>query len=93
MRINKVESMYKIYNNTKLNKVNKENSKEQIDELKISERALDFQHALNKIKDVEDIRVDKVNDIKSRIVAGTYDVSGREIANKLVDTIKFDQKI
>lgn len=93
MRINKIDSVYQVYNKSKVNKVGKDHYQEQMDQLKISERALDFQHALNRVKDVEDIRTDKVNNIKTRIEAGSYNVSGREIANKMVDSLNFDKKI
>ena len=41
---------------------------------------------------VEDIRMDKVNDIKRRMESGTYNVTGEEVANKLVENY-FDQII
>jgi negative regulator of flagellin synthesis FlgM len=40
----------------------------------------------NSLSSTPDVRTDLVADLKSRIANGTYDVSGRQIAEKMVQT-------
>ncbi len=62
------------------------------DQLKISEEAMDFQYALQKLKDVEEVRTEKVATIKAQVQAGTYEISGDKIAEKMLDSVYFDKK-
>lgn len=41
---------------------------------------------VNNLKDLPDVRKDKVAELKARIAAGEYNVSGKDIAEKIVNT-------
>jgi len=81
MKINKTEKVMGIYINNLNNKVreNKKNAMKK-DELDFSEKAKDFQLAMEKLKNVPDIRMDKVERLKREVKAGTYNVEGRKIS-------------
>lgn len=94
MRINKLDNIFQVYNkNSGIKKVKSDNRGKDTDELKISEKAIESQYALQKLKDVEDIRVDKVEDIKKQVQLGSYHVDGKKIAEKILETVNFDKKI
>lgn len=93
MRINKTDNVFQIYNkNQGVKKVNTDRMSKDTDQLKISDEAIDFQHALQKLKNVEEIRIEKVETIKAQIQAGTYEISGSKIAEKMLENIYFDKK-
>lgn len=82
-----------VYNSSKINRsepVTKVKSKR--DEISISNIGKDYQVALKAVKDIPDIRAEKVNDIKDKYATGVYNVSGHEIADKIVDSF-FDTKV
>ena len=94
MRINRLNNIFQIYNkNTKTKKVTSDKRKDGKDEIKLSEKAIEFQHALKKVREVEDIRVDKVEKIKTQVKSGTYYVDGKKIAEKMLEDIGFNKKI
>lgn len=93
MRINKPDNVFQVYNkNSGVKKGKPDRVTKDTDQLKISEKGIDFQHALQKIKDVEDIRMEKVENIKEQIKSGTYEVDGKKIAEKMMESIHFDKK-
>jgi len=94
MKINKTEKIMGIYINNMSNKIkgSKKNSVKK-DELDFSDRAKDFQFALEKIKSVPDMRMDRVERLKREVKSGTYNVEGRKIAEKILETIDFDKRI
>lgn len=61
------------------------------DVLSISNEAKDFQTVLKALKDAPDIREDKVRDIMRSMGSGSYNVSGRDVANKIIGNV-FDKK-
>ncbi|MDR5659769.1 flagellar biosynthesis anti-sigma factor FlgM [Serpentinicella sp. ANB-PHB4] len=96
----------KIFNNPQLSKVmnlyNKNKSaavdkaegvKSKKDQVEISDKAKEFQIAMKAFKALPDIRENKVNEIKQRIETGSYNVSGQEIAEKMVQSVQIDKKI
>lgn len=94
MRINKVDNVFQVYNkNTGVKKVKSNNGSGDADKLKISEKALDFQYALQKLKDVEDIRMEKTVNIKNQIKTGLYEIDNEKIAEKIMDSNNFDKRI
>ena len=54
------------------------------DDVKISNVGKDFAVAMNALKDVPDIRMDRVNEISAKIERGEYNVSGQDIASKIL---------
>lgn len=94
MRINKIDNIFQVYNkNSGVKKIKSKEISKDTDEIKISSKAIEFQYALQKVKDVEEIRMDKVEDIKNRIKSGTYNVEGNKIAEKILESINFNKKI
>jgi negative regulator of flagellin synthesis FlgM len=81
--------------NTKHNSVNKVDKTSGVaakkDVLSISNTAKDFQTVLKALKDVPDIRQDKVNEMVEKYESGKYDVGGRDIADKILKST-FDKK-
>jgi negative regulator of flagellin synthesis FlgM len=57
------------------------------DELSISSQAKDIQTAMKALKDIPDIRKDKVEAIQKKIEAGTYQVREEDIADKILKSI------
>jgi negative regulator of flagellin synthesis FlgM len=53
------------------------------DDVKISSKGKDYAVAMNALKNVPDVRMDKVNDIAAKLESGEYKVSGDDIMNKL----------
>lgn len=85
MRINSLNNINQIYQSNATMKLNQGNKAGSADSLEISNTAKDFQTALNAIKSSEDIREDKVQALKEQMQSGTYQVSNKEIADKIVN--------
>lgn len=62
------------------------------DVVSISNHAKDFQTALKTIKDIPDIRHDKVSELSEKYEAGNYNVSGKDMADKMIKSI-IDRKV
>ena len=89
-----MDNVFQVYNkNTSTKKVKTDNVSKDTDQLKISENAIEFQYALQKLKGVGDMRMDKVESIKAQIQAGTYHVDGKMIAEKMMESVSFDKKM
>ncbi|NLK86719.1 MAG: flagellar biosynthesis anti-sigma factor FlgM [Clostridiaceae bacterium] len=54
------------------------------DVLSISSEAKDFQTVYRALKEVPDIRADKVRSLETSIGSGTYSVKGRDVADKVI---------
>jgi len=63
------------------------------DEVKLSDQARDFQIAMKALKDVPDIRKDKVEAVKKEIQTGTYEINSGKIVEKIFESINIDKKI
>ena len=92
MRIEAYNKINEIYQTSKINKVEKKQAKGSYDKLEISSTGRDYQVAKNAVKQVSDVRIDRINEIKEAMASGTYNISMKEVADKLVDSY-FDQKI
>lgn len=57
------------------------------DVVSISNQAKDFQTIMKAIKDVPDIRQEKVEPLKEKYEAGEYNVEGSKIADKILKSI------
>ncbi|NLM05874.1 MAG: flagellar biosynthesis anti-sigma factor FlgM [Tissierellia bacterium] len=88
MRVNNISNNMYVYQGQKEKPVHAtaEVKKENYN-LKISDRGAEYQFALKKVKEEDTFRTDKVNAIKEKIQNGTYDISAREIAQKMVKDI------
>lgn len=54
------------------------------DDVKISNVGKDFTTVMNALKNVPDVRMDKVNELSAKIEKGEYNVSGYDIAAKML---------
>lgn len=97
MRINKADNILQVYQaNNKVKRNNALNNNKQNDHIKISEKAIDVQYGLQKLREVDnknDIRLDKVEDLKKQIQTGTYKVSGEAIAEKILAKTNFNKLV
>lgn len=93
MKINHISEISKLYGASSVKKVSSKDIKTKAkDELKISETAKYFQLAYKAAKDAPDIRTEKVGNIKAQMEAGTYNISAKEVANKMPSNL-FNQTI
>ncbi|MCC5910838.1 MAG: flagellar biosynthesis anti-sigma factor FlgM [Clostridiaceae bacterium] len=95
----------KIFNNpniTKIMKTYNKNNKptEKVkeiegtkDKIEISPKAKEFQVAMQAFKQLPATREDKVAEIKQQIESGSYNVSGKEVVDKIIEGIMMDKKI
>ncbi len=91
MRISGINNILNNYNTKKVTSTESIKKSKGKDVFDISSTAKEYQIAKKALSQSPDIRQDKVQDIKNRIESGNYDVSAREIADKIVDSI-FDSK-
>lgn len=78
--------VFGVYNQTTpVGKVNKQDHvASRKDEYKVSNQARDYQSVVKALRNVPDIRQDKVNEISGKIEAGSYKVEARDISEKIV---------
>lgn len=88
-----MNNVFQTYNkNQGTKKVRMDKAVDNGDQVKISDKAIDFQYALQRLKNVEDVRMDKVEKLKKEIDSGTYKIDGNKIAEKIMESISFDKK-
>lgn len=92
MKINGVNKVAQIYQTNQSKAVNKTKRASKKDELSLSSKAKDYQLVKNALKQVPDIRKDKVDALKQQIESGNYSVSGKEVVEKLFNS-EIDFKI
>lgn len=56
------------------------------DNVTISEKGKDVSEMTRTLKSMPEVRADKIADLKERIANGTYNVSARNVAAKIVNT-------
>ncbi|MCX7774183.1 MAG: flagellar biosynthesis anti-sigma factor FlgM [Clostridia bacterium] len=78
-----------VYGNTsKINKTTKVGEvASKKDELSISGAAKDFSVVMKALRQVPDVRMDKVNEIAQKMERGEYNVSAKDVAGKMVDSL------
>jgi len=87
MRIDPFNKVAQIYQANKPKKTNTTEKKSFSDSLELSRAGKDFQVAKSAVAAASDVREDKVAQIKAQMEAGTYSVSPKDIAEKLVDRL------
>lgn len=92
MRITGIGNIMDSYQAQKSTPIEKSKKKMGSDVLDISSVAKDYQVAKAAIRKQADVREEKIADIKNRIQSGTYNVSAKEIADKMVDSM-FDTNV
>ena len=84
MRIDAINRVSQLYQANSTKKVAKAKSTEKYDSVQISQMGKDYQVAKAAVAATPDVRTDLVNDIKTRMQNGTYDVSMEMLADKLL---------
>ena len=84
MRIDSIQKVAQLYNNTSIAKTEKKKVEANKDRLQISQAGRDYQIARKAVSEAPDVREELVADIKSRVDAGTYQVSGEAFAEKVI---------
>jgi len=62
------------------------------DVLSISNNAKDYQTALKALKSIPDIRREKVEVLTEKYETGSYNVNGRDVADKIIKSV-IDRKV
>lgn len=78
-----------IYDKQKnLNKIDKTaGTASKKDIVSISSQAKDYQTVMKALRDVPDVRQDKVNELVDKYQSGNYDVNGKDIADKIIKSV------
>jgi len=61
------------------------------DRLSLSEEAREIQRVMELARQAPDVRKEKVEEVKGQLEAGTYHISGEEIAEKLLSRLLVDE--
>lgn len=85
MRIDAYNKITQAYSNNKTKKTAATTSVAARDKVEISRAGREYQIAKQAVNQADDVRMDKINDIKKRMEAGTYQVSSKDIADKIVN--------
>jgi len=92
MRVDAYNKIAQLYQTSKVQSTTKVKGVDKKDQVEISSVGKDFQIAKQALNKISDVRADKVNDIKNRMEAGTYNINAEEVANKLVERF-YDESI
>lgn len=84
MRIDGMQKVAQLYSSNATTKTEKKKVEAAKDKLQISQAGRDYQIARKAVMEAPDVREDKIVDIKSRMEAGTYDVSAEAFAEKVI---------
>ncbi len=85
MRIDAFNKVSQLYNSNSVKNTAKTKGSSFSDKLEISQAGKDYQVAKQIVARTPDVREATVNDIKQRMEAGTYNVTIKDVADKLVD--------
>lgn len=61
------------------------------DQVTVSEAAKNIARLMVEVSNIPDIRADKVEELKSAINSGTYEIKGSEIAGKIIKEALIDK--
>ncbi|QAT60685.1 flagellar biosynthesis anti-sigma factor FlgM [Acidilutibacter cellobiosedens] len=93
MKINGINKTLEVYENIEIKRSNDIRGISKKDELKLSDKAMDYGIALKKLKDVPEIRMDKVKKIQDEIKTGVYKLDGEKIVEKMFQEANFEKRI
>lgn len=83
MRINNVDNVMKVYKKG-LSNIKCNNRSDRKDRIEISDRGRDYQFAINKARELPEVRAEKVAKIKGQLEAGNYKIDSGKIADKIL---------
>jgi negative regulator of flagellin synthesis FlgM len=75
------------------NKSGKKTPEKYTDEVSLSEDVQEFARAVKLVSQVDDIRIEKVKELKHRINSGTYNIDGKLVADKIMEEYFADKLI
>lgn len=79
----------KIYSeNMAKSHVNSGKAAKKCDAIEISKHGQEISKYVNMAKEISNVRIQKVNDIKNKIQNGTYRVSSEELAAKIIESVE-----
>jgi len=82
------EGIFKLYNYTKKEIKNpKQNHKNMQDEVILSSESIELSRAAKLSMEYEEVRAQKIADLKNRIQKGTYSVDSKLVAEKLLNEL------
>lgn len=84
MRIEGISQVAQLYSNNSVARTERRKVDAEKDRVQISQAGRDYQVARKAVSEVPDVREDLVASIKSRVDAGTYEVSGDAFAEKVI---------
>lgn len=85
MRIDAYNAISQIYQSNASYKAKAAGKSYGSDKVEISQVGKEYQIAKAAVAQADDVREDKIAEIKARMNAGTYNVSGMDFANKIVE--------
>lgn len=92
-RISSANNVAGIYRKNRSDVYKTENKTIRKDALVLSKDGQIFNEALKALKTTPEVREAKVNEIKSRIKNGNYDVSSVDIADKMIKGLTLDKLV
>lgn len=92
MRVDGISKVNQVYQANMVNRVTRKENKYGTDALELSSQAKDTQLVKKALNSSSDIRVDKVEEIKKKMQQGTYQVSNKDLADKMVESF-FDARV
>lgn len=69
----------------------KTGSNQQKDEVVLSSQAQEFAQILQNIKNMSDVREDKVKELTERISSGEYHIEAKDVAEKMIGRVLADK--
>lgn len=84
--IPKVSQVYEKKSTSKVDKASATEGKQDV--VSISNNAKDYQTVMKALREIPEIREDKVEEIQKKYDTGQYDVSGSDVADKILKSIK-----
>lgn len=89
--LNNVQNAYGVYNKGKINKSGKLGpSNAKAFDIEISGIGKDYNFAVEKLKEVPEVRREKIDKISSEIANGTYTVDSKKLAKAIISGITVD---
>lgn len=92
LKISSLMKTYDVYRSERSNKtesVSKSEKSGNKDTVAISSKAKDFQIAKNAVDATPNVRMDRVEELRSKMQNGNYDVSSSDLADKIIGNSAF----
>lgn len=88
MRVDAYSAISQLYQANSISSAKKaESTQKSSDKLEFSQTAKTYQVAKAAVKESSDVRIDKVEAIRTQMLAGTYNISSEAIADKIIGSM------